>query len=80
MSTINSTIQIGEDSASVIAAMVSKFAPGQRVRVSLSDELLPLEGTRPDLVDWLLGCPEKDWFTPEGTSETTDDLRPLRFE
>ena len=34
----------------------------------------------PDLVDWLLACPEKGWFTPMERGETTDDLKPLSFE
>jgi len=28
------------------------------------------------LVDLLLACPVKDWFTPMDRSETTDDLLP----
>lgn len=28
------------------------------------------------VVDWLLACPEKDWFAPI-ESESTDDLKPL---
>ena len=42
---------------------------------------LPLAGPPPDrepppnagLVDWLLACPERDWFTPVA-SESTDTL------
>lgn len=26
------------------------------------------------MVDWLLSCPEKDWFQPADRSETTDDI------
>jgi len=38
MSTINTTISVGDDSVSVIAGLLSRFAKGQRVRVALSDE------------------------------------------
>ena len=37
-------------------------------------------GSAPDLVDWLLACPEKGWFTPMERGETTDDLKPLNLE
>ena len=32
------------------------------------------------LIDVLLSCPVKDWFTPMDRTETTDDLKPLNFE
>ena len=32
------------------------------------------------LVDWLLRCPEKDWFQPLDRTETTDDLKFPAFE
>ena len=35
---------------------------------------------RQSLVDWLLACPEKDWFMPTERTETTDDIRQLNFE
>lgn len=38
MSTINTTINIGDDSAGVIAGLLSRFAKGQRVRIALTDE------------------------------------------
>lgn len=30
-------------------------------------------------VDWLLACPEKGWFVPMESNETTDTLRPPVF-
>lgn len=80
MSTINTTIHIGDDSAGVIAGLLSRFAKGQRVRVALTDEPTTAVGSKPDLVDWLLACPEKGWFTPAERGETTDGLKPLLFE
>jgi hypothetical protein len=38
MSTINTTIRVGDDSAGIIAGLLSRFANGQRVRVALTDE------------------------------------------
>jgi bifunctional DNA-binding transcriptional regulator/antitoxin component of YhaV-PrlF toxin-antitoxin module len=32
------------------------------------------------LVDVLLSCPVKDFFTPMERAETTDDLKPVGFE
>ena len=38
MSTINTTIRVGDDSTGIIAGLLSRFAKWQRVRVALSDE------------------------------------------
>ncbi len=38
MSTINATIDIGEDSVDAIVALLSRFPKGHRVRVALTDE------------------------------------------
>lgn len=38
MSTINTTISVGDDSAGVIAGLLSRFTKGQRIRVAISDE------------------------------------------
>jgi bifunctional DNA-binding transcriptional regulator/antitoxin component of YhaV-PrlF toxin-antitoxin module len=32
------------------------------------------------LIDLLRSCPVKDFFLPLDRSETTDDLKPIRFE
>jgi hypothetical protein len=80
MSTINTTIEIGDDSLDAIAKLLSHFSKGQRVRVAVSDEPAPATRTQPDLVKWLLSCPEKGWFTPTERGETTADLKPLSFE
>ena len=80
MSTINATIDVGDDSAGVIAGLLSRFPRGRRVRVALSDEPSVAVGSKPDLVDWLLACPEQGWFTPMERGETTDDLKSLSFE
>ncbi len=80
MSSINATIDIGDDSAGVIAGLLSRFPKGRRVRVALTDESSPPMASQPDLVDWLLACPEKDWFTPMDRGETTDSLKPLELE
>jgi AbrB family looped-hinge helix DNA binding protein len=31
------------------------------------------------LVDWLLSCPEKGWFQPLDSTETTDDIKPPKL-
>ena len=80
MSTINAAIEIGDESVGVIANLLSRFPRGRRVRVALTDEPSQPIGSKPDLVDWLLACPEKGWFTPMERGETTDDLKPLSFE
>lgn len=80
MSTINATIEIGDESAGMIAGLLSRFPKGRRVRVALTDETSPVVGSQPDLVDWLLACPEQGWFTPLERGETTDKLKPLSLE
>lgn len=80
MSAINATIDIGDDSVGMIASLLSRFPRGRRVHVALTDEPSPATGSKPDLVDWLLACPEKGWFTPMERGETTADLKPLSFE
>lgn len=80
MSTFNTTLNVGEDSAGVIASLLSRFPKGRRVHVELTDEPRETMGSKPDLVDWLLACPEKGWFTPLEGGETTDDLKPTEFE
>jgi AbrB family looped-hinge helix DNA binding protein len=32
-------------------------------------------GHKGGLVEWLLACPEKDWFQPMPRSETTDSIK-----
>lgn len=77
MSTVNATIDMGDDSAGVIAGLLQSFPKGRRIRVALTDEPFASE---PDLVDWLLACPEKGWFVPMGRGETTDELKAGMFE
>lgn len=77
MSTINATIDMGDDSVGVITDLLQRFPRGRRIRVELTDEPV---GSAPDLVDWLLACPEKGWFVPLGRGETTDELRAGMFE
>jgi AbrB family looped-hinge helix DNA binding protein len=53
--------------------------PGQEFEVErLEEGKYLLKRTRrrrnEGLVDWLLSCPEKDWFQPMDRSETTADL------
>ena len=38
MSTINATVDVGDDSAGVIAGLLQRFPKGRRVRVALTDE------------------------------------------
>ncbi len=38
MSTINATINIGDDSAQIVNGLLGRFSKGQRVRVELTDE------------------------------------------
>lgn len=80
MSTINATIDIGDDSAGVVAGLLSRFPKGRRVQVAVTDEPGARMGSKPDLVDWLLACPEKGWFESMERGETTDDLKPVMFE
>jgi len=63
--------------------------PGQRCeieRVGQGEYRLRMgEAVSPDepkesLIDVLRSCPVKDFFTPMERSDTTDDLKPLRFE
>ena len=61
--------------------------PGQRCeiervgrgeyRVRTADAGEKVEG---NWVEWLLACPEKDWFVPMGRGETTDELKAGMFE
>ena len=62
--------------------------PGQRCeieRVGQGEYRLRMgEAVSPDepkesLIDVLRSCPVKDFFTPMERSDTTDDLKPLRF-
>lgn len=80
VSTINTTIRVGDDSVGILAGMLSHFPKGRRVHVALTEETGSETGSKPDLVDWLKSCPEKDWFTPSDTTGTTDDLDPLALE
>ena len=80
MSTINATLDIGNESAGVIAGLLSRFPKGRRVRIAVTDDVPAIAGSKPDLVDWLLACPEKGWFEPMERGETTDDLQPVPFE
>ncbi len=79
MNTFNTTIDIGEDSVGVLAGLLSRFSKGQRVRVAMTVEPPSPVGSRPDLVDWLLACPERDWFAAQERGETTDELKPMSF-
>jgi len=54
-----------------------RIAPGQRFdleRLEAGRYLLTqrFEGTNEGLVDWLLSCPDKDWFIPikSGSTDT----------
>ena len=54
-----------------------RIVAGQRFEVERLEEGRYLLTRQPEhnagLVDWLLACPEKDWFVPID-SESTDDL------
>ena len=55
-----------------------KISPGQRFEIERLDSGEYLLRRQPDpnndgVVDWLLACPEKDWFQPI-ESESTDTL------
>jgi AbrB family looped-hinge helix DNA binding protein len=56
---------------------LDRIAPGQQFeieRVQSGEYLLKKVSTPPvSMVDWLLRCPEKDWFQPV-PSESTDTL------
>jgi hypothetical protein len=47
-------------------------------RVSVKDQ--NVSELEESWVDVLLACPVKDWFEPNDRRETTDDLKPIRFE
>jgi len=60
------------------------IAPGQQFEVERIDSgeyrLKRLEGHRnAGLVDLLLACPVKGWFSPMDRTETTDDVRGPRL-
>jgi hypothetical protein len=80
VSTINTTIRVGDDSAGILAGLLSHFSEGQRVRVALTEEASPEPGSKADLVEWLKSCPEKDWFNRPAGDETTNDLNPLTLD
>jgi AbrB family looped-hinge helix DNA binding protein len=53
-----------------------RIVPGDRLtieRVKAGTYTLTLEAPKGTLVEWLLACPEKDWFVPPDRSETTLD-------
>jgi hypothetical protein len=78
MSTINATIDVGDDSAGVIAELLQRFPKGQRVRVAISDE--PGESVQvPTLAEFMAQIdaaratlPTSPWTT---TEEAMLDLR-----
>lgn len=80
MNSIQTTIRIGEDCASILSGLLSRFVKGQHVRVMLTVEPTAAVGTQPDLVEWLLACPEKDWFAAQERGETTDELEAIPLE
>ena len=58
--------------------------PGQEFEVERIDQgeyLLKRKPSRGQegLVNWLLNCPERGWFRPLDRTETTDDIKPLKF-
>lgn len=77
MNTITTTFDMGDDSVGVLANLIRRIPKGHRVRVALTDE--SEEGTKADLVSWLLACPEKGWFQPM-EQDTTDNLSATPFE
>ena len=78
MSTINATIDVGDDSACVIAGLLRGFPKGRRVRVALSDE--PETPTPvPTLAEFMTRLETARRLAPPGPWETTEAaLRDLR--
>lgn len=78
MSTIDTTIRIGDDSTGVIAGLLSRFAKGQQVRVALSAEpsvpnRVPTLAELTDRIDAARQTlPASPWTT---TEEALRDLR-----
>jgi len=58
--------------------------PGQAFeveRINRGEYLLKRVRPRGEgLVDWLLNCPEKDWFQPFERTETTDQIKRPKFK
>ncbi len=62
-----------------------RIEPGQEFeieRIERGEYRLTRKKGRPNegLVDWLLSCPEKDWFQPLDRTETTDDIKAPTFK
>ena len=60
-----------------------RIEPGQEFEIERIDrgEYLLKRTAKPrnaGLVELLLACPVKDWFTPVSRGETTDDIQPPR--
>jgi len=78
MSTINATIDVGDDSAGVIAGLLQHFPKGRRVRVALTDEPIAAPPA-PTLAEFMARidaarreAPPCPWTT---TEEAMRDLR-----
>jgi hypothetical protein len=78
MSTINTTIHVGDDSAGIIAGLLSRFTKGQRVRVALTDEPSAPEQV-PSLAEFTARIDAARQKLPPSPWTTTDEaLRDLR--
>ena len=78
MSTITATIDVGDDSAGVIARLLRGFPKGRRVRVALSDEP-EVPAPVPTLADYMTRLETARRLAPPCPWETTEAaLRALR--
>lgn len=78
MSTINATIDVGDDSAGVIAGLLRSFPKGRRVRVALTDEPAAPEPV-PTLDAFLARIEAARRLAPPCPWETTEEaLKNLR--
>ena len=62
-----------------------RILPGQRFEIERlkAGQYLLKKQPSPDndgVVDWLLACPEKGWFEPMDSAETTAGIELPRFE
>jgi hypothetical protein len=78
MSTINATIEVGDDSAAIITGLLNRFPKGKRVRVALTEEPTP-SAQVPELDEFIAKIEAARRELPDAPWATTEDaMRDLR--
>ena len=83
MHTVTTTLKVGEGNTESVRQLLRRFPKGHQVRVDVTDldgKAEANQSTAPDLVEWLMSCPEKGWFEQIGIQGTTADLNNGSFE